>query len=431
LRFGAEFVTAWSCVLCGHAISPRQGQTCSRCGPRGIFDVLIDYEKLERSGFRVPGGVGGDHWRFGPLLPIPDVEPPSLRVGGTPLVPVPALAAELGIGELWIKDESKNASGSLKDRASSVAVALARLSGASAVACASTGNAASSLAAFAANSGIRSYVFVPATTPREKLLQLAAFDATVLLADSYEQAFELCEQAVAAFGWFDRNAALDPRLVEGKKTCGLEIGQELGNRPPDWVSVAVGDGCTIAGIWKGLNEAARFGSLGALPRLLGTQASAAAPLARAFAAGTSDWDCYGAPSLAGSIAVSDPRNGAKALRAVRESFGAFVEVDDEAMLSAQRRLGANGLFAEPAAAAGIAGILRCREEGRLGPQDRVVHVLTGGVPRGAVAPDRLSRHPINVRSLVEVADVVLAARPGRRARESPATTSFGPNRRPI
>jgi len=392
-------------------ISPGEGpQTCSRCGPRGTFDVLIDYEKLERTGFRVPGGAGGDHWRFGPLLPIPDVEPPSLPVGGTPLVPVPALAAELGIGELWIKDESKNASGSLKDRASSVAVALARVAGASAVACASTGNAASSLAAFAANSGIRSYVFVPATTPQEKLLQLAAFDATVFLADSYEQAFDLCEQAVAAFGWFDRNAALDPRLVEGKKTCGLEIGQELADRPPDWVSVAVGDGCTIAGIWKGLNEATRFGSLGSLPRLLATQASAAAPLARAFAAGMSGWECHGAPSLAGSIAVSDPRNGAKALRAVRASFGAFVEVDDEAMLSAQRQLGARGLFGEPAAVAGIAGIRRCREEGRLGPHDRVVHVMTGGGPKHAVARDRVLQHPVQVGYLGDVADVVLAAR---------------------
>jgi threonine synthase len=372
--------------------------------------VLIDYERLERTGFRLPDGAGGDHWRFGPLLPFPDFEPPTLRVGGTPLVPVPALAAELGIGELWIKDESKNASGSLKDRASSVAVALARVSSASAVACASTGNAASSLAAFAANSGIRSYVFVPTTTPQEKLLQLAAFDATVFLAGSYEQAFELCEQAVAAFGWFDRNAALDPRLVEGKKTCGLEIGQAFADRPPDWVSVAVGDGCTIAGIWKGSNEAARFGSSGALPRLLATQASAAAPLARAFAAGTSDWDRYGAPSVAGSIAVADPRNGAKALRAVRESFGAFVEVDDEAMLWAQRRLRAQGLFAEPAAAAGIGGIRRCREEGRLGPHDRVVHVLTGGGPKPAVAPDRVPRNPIHVRCLADVADVVLAAR---------------------
>jgi threonine synthase len=408
VHFGAEFVRSWSCVLCGHEISPGDGpRTCSGCGPRGTFDVIIDYEALEGTGFRLPPGHGGDHWRFGPLLPIPDVDPPPLPVGGTPLVSVPALAAELGIGKLWIKDESRNTSGSLKDRASSVAVALARASGASSVACASTGNAASSLAAFAANAGLRSYVFVPATTPQAKLFQLATFDATVFRARSYEHAFELCEQAVAAFGWFDRNAALEPRLVEGKKTCGLEIGQETADRPPDWVSVGVGDGCTIAGIWKGLNEVARFGSLRPLPRLLATQASAAAPLARAFAAGTKGWDPQGAPSIAGSIAVSDPRNGAKALRAVRESSGAFVEVEDDAILAAQQQLEAHGVFGEPAAAAGMAGIRRAREEGTVGRRDRVVHVLTGGSPGHAGASVRLLRHPTEVRCLDDVADVVL------------------------
>jgi threonine synthase len=415
MHFGAEFVRSWSCVLCGHGISPGdRPRTCARCGPRGTFDVVIDYEAIERTRFRLSTGPWEDHWRYGPLLPIPDVEPPSLPVGGTPLVSVPDLAADLGIGELWIKDESRNASGSLKDRASSVAVALARASGASAVACASTGNAASSLAAFAANVGLESYVFVPETIPPTKLLQLARFDATVFRARSYEHAFELCEQAVTAFGWFDRNAALDPRLVEGKKTCGLEIGQQTAHRPADWISVAVGDGCTMAGIWKGLSEAARFGSLGRLPRLLATQACAAPPLARAFAAGTTDWDSQGGASIAGSIAVPDPRNGAKALRAVRESSGTFVEVEDDAILLAQQQLEAGGVFGEPAAAAGIAGIRRAREEGTLGPRDSVVHVLTAGRPARVATRDRVQQ-PIEVRSLDDVAGVVLAP-PARRQR---------------
>jgi threonine synthase len=257
--------------------------------------------------------------------------------------------------------------GSLKDRASSIAVAIARASGIDAAACASTGNAASSLSMFAASSGLRSFAFVPVTTSAENVLRWRRLGATVFLADSYERAFELCQQAVAEFGWFDRNAALDPRLVEGKKTCGIEIGLQTADRPPDWVSVSVGDGCTIAGIAKGSKEAVRFGPALATPRLLATQARRVAPLARAFAEGRNEWDVRPSDSVASSIAVADPRNGAKALSAVRESGGVFVDVDDGEIIAAREELRAHGIVADPAAVAGIAGIRRAREEGTIQP----------------------------------------------------------------
>src|SRR5262249_50703286 len=151
------------------------------------------------------------------------------------------------------------------------------------VACSSTGNAASSLAGFAANQGLSAIIFVPQSAPEAKVAQLRAFGARVLLVDgSYDQAYYLCQDAVAEFGWYNRNCAVNPYPVEGKKTCGLEIGERLAGAPVDVVAVAVGDGCTVAGIWKGMNEMHRLGVLPRLPRLLGVQAAGAAPLCEAF-----------------------------------------------------------------------------------------------------------------------------------------------------
>src|SRR5438067_2273082 len=159
----------------------------------------------------------------------------------------------------------------------SVGTGKAREHGAKTIACSSTGNAASSLAGFAANQGLEAIIFVPASAPEAKVAQLRAFGARVLLCEgSYDEAYYLCQDAVAQFGWYNRNCAVNPYLVEGKKTCGLEIGEQLADRPADVVAVAVGDGCTIAGIWKGLKEMHELKVLPRLPRLLGVQAAGAA-----------------------------------------------------------------------------------------------------------------------------------------------------------
>ena len=152
------------------------------------------------------------------------------------------------------------------------------------IACSSTGNAASSLAGFCRRRrGLEAIIFVPAHAPAAKVAQLRAFGATVLLVEgSYDEAYYLCEDACRVHGWYDRNCAVNPYLVEGKKTCGLEIGEQLATDPPDWVVVALGDGCTTAGIWKGMREMHLLGVLPKLPRILAVQADGAAPLARAW-----------------------------------------------------------------------------------------------------------------------------------------------------
>jgi threonine synthase len=376
-------VTGLRCVKCGTAYA--EGEvlyTCPACGPTGILDVEYDYDAIAASGFgsaRLRSNPDRSHWRYRDLLPIGDgAELPPVPVGGTPLFPLPTLARDLGVAELWVKDDGRNPTGSFKDRASSVAAVKARELGFETVCCASTGNAASSLAGFAAQLGLKAFIFVPGFAPEAKVTQLLIFGATVFVVDgSYRDAYDLCTQAAEEFGWYNRSAAINPIPVEGKKTAGLEIGEETAGDVPDWVSVSVGDGCTIAGIWKGLNEMRRFGVIDRLPRLLGTQAEGAAPLADAFARGTEDWSPVEADTIADSISVGRPGNALKALRAVRESGGAFVTVSDGEILAAQRELASFGVFGEPAGVAGIAGIRRARETGVVEPNDRVLHEVTG------------------------------------------------------
>jgi threonine synthase len=258
-------------------------------------------------------------------------------------------------------------------------VLAAKADGFSEISCASTGNAASSLAGWSAHVGLKAYIFVPATAPEAKVIQLRIFRAKVLLVEaSYDRTWELCQEAATLFGWYNRNAGVNPVMVEGKKTCGLEIAEQMKDNVPDWVSVSVGDGCTIAGIWKGLWEMKRLGIISRVPRLLATQAEGANPVDTAIRAGKDVVTPQGADTIADSISVGHPRNGIKALKAIRDSHGVTISVSDKEILSAMAELAAaTGVFGEPAGVAGIAGIKRAREAGFIRPEESVLHVVTG------------------------------------------------------
>src|ERR1039457_3215624 len=263
------------------------------------------------------------------------------------------ISRHLGIAKLFLKDDGRNATGSLKDRASSVGVVRAREKRRPIVACASTGNAASSCAGMAASTGLKSVFFVPERAPEPKVTQLLIFGATVLrVRGSYEQAFQLCQRSCERWGWYNRNSAINPYLVEGKKTAGLEIGEQLAWEPTDWVAVSVGDGCTIAGVWKGFRELKALGLIARTPRILGVQAEGAAPVTAAFFSGE-PLQPIEPRTVADSIAVGVPRNWKRAVLAVRESGGTMINVSDDEILDAMRYTGRlTGIFAEPAAAAG-------------------------------------------------------------------------------
>ena len=221
-------VTGLRCVFCGKLYSTRVGFTCPRCGITGILDVEYDYRAIARVLTRRSLAARRElsHWRYRELLPVrADAAVPDVAVGWTPLTVAPALGRHIGVGTLFLKDDGRNATGSLKDRASSVGVVKAREKRKTIIACASTGNAASSCAGMAASMGIRSVIFVPERAPEPKVTQLLIFGATVLrVRGSYEQAFQLCQKSCERWGWYNRNSGINPYLVEGKKTAGLEIG---------------------------------------------------------------------------------------------------------------------------------------------------------------------------------------------------------------
>jgi threonine synthase len=339
-----------------------------------------------------------DHWRYLELLPVPaGARRPPWPVGWTPIADAPRLAAWAGVRTLRVKDEGRNPTASFKDRASSVGVARALFRKARVVACASTGNAASSLAGAAAAVGLTSVIFVPEKAPEAKVAQLLMFGARVLrVMGTYDEAWELCQRACAHYGWYNRNAAVNPSLVEGKKTCGLEIGEQMAAEMPDWVAVSVGDGCTIAGIWKGLREMHALGFASRLPRLLGVQAAGASPLVTAFRE-SRDLVPGKAETLADSICVGHPRNWRKALRAVRESQGTFVAVADEAILEAMREAGRRaGVFGEPAGVAGLAGLRQAVADGIVRKLHSALAIVTGSGLKDVRTATRAAGEPVEL-----------------------------------
>lgn len=377
-RAGAE-VTGLTCVKCGREFSPDEvAYTCSECGLEGILDVKYDYDAIGRVLTRDSLAATRDnsHWRYLPLIPVGRRESlPSLRVGWTPLYDRSGL---LGLRSLFIKDDSANPTASLKDRASSVAVARALGERATAVAAASTGNAGSSLAGFAASEGIPCFIFVPVDAPSPKVAQLLVYGATVFAVEgSYDDAFDLAAEAIERYGWYNRSCAINPYLVEGKKTVAFEICEQLDFRAPDRVFVPVGDGCIMSGVYKGFAEFAGLGLTDRVPELVGVQAEGCAPITRAFEGECELTPCE-ACTIADSIAAGHPRNWRKATKGIRASGGSMMTVTDDEILQAMAALGREtGLFAEPAGATAYAGLRKWVREGRLGLEETIVVLMTG------------------------------------------------------
>ena len=392
-------VTHAKCVRCGAEYEAVPGLTTCTCG--GMLDIQYDYGYIRTLVSRetLSGCRDYSMWRYRPFLPVePDSPPTPLRVGWSPLYPAPRLAQVLGLKDLYIKDDGQNPTSSLKDRASAMAVVKAREAGADTIACSSTGNAASSLAGNAAAAGLHTYIFVPARAPKGKVAQLMIFGATVITVDgSYEDTFELSKAAIDRWGWYNRNAAINPYLLEGKKTVTLEILEQLGWQVPDYIALSVGDGCTIAGAWKGLKDLYAAGLIDRLPRLISVQAEGCCPLNRAIQTGE-PWSPMEENTLADSIAVGVPRNADKALMAIRESQGVAVNVSDGEILAAMRLLGRTcGVFGEPAGVTGAAGVKKALELGLIDPASTVVSVVTGNGLKDVANGIQAAGEPMLVR----------------------------------
>ena len=386
------------CIKCGKTYPATPDLTTCTCG--GVLEIVYDYDEIKK---RLTKAVLAERtertmWRYRELLPIEETtEPTPLRVGWSPLYDEPRLAAQLGLKQLWVKDDGLNPTGALKDRASAMAVAKAREAGAGVIACSSTGNAASSLAGNAAAAGLATYIFVPSRAPKGKVAQLMTFGATVIsVQGSYEETFELSRQAINRWGWYNRNAAINPYLSEGKKTVAYEILEQLGWQAPDYIAISVGDGCTIAGLWKGLKDLHAVGLIDRLPRLISAQAEGCCPINRAVVRGGS-WEPMEENTFADSIAVGVPRNGDKALMAIRESQGLAVNVSDREIMEAQQLLGRScGVFGEPAGVTAAAGVKKLCEQGILGREETMVSVVTGNGLKDVANAIKACGEPISI-----------------------------------
>jgi threonine synthase len=393
-----QFVTGLKCLICGKSYPQGNIFTCTACGPDGVLDVQYNYDS---AGEHLKSNIGHrpfDHWRYRELLPISsDLPLPNLHVGWTPVYDVTRLAKHIGISKIFLKDDGRNPTNSFKDRASSIGVMKAIEFGFDKIACASTGNAASSLAGLSAAMGLKSYIFVPARAPEPKITQLLIFGATVLrVKGTYEQAFDLCSEACAKFGWYNRSSGINPFLVEGKKTSGLEIAEQMSKNLPDWVVVSVGDGCTIGGIGKGLQEMKRLGFIDRVPKLLGVQAEGAKPIYDAFKSGK-DLIPSDTNTIADSIAVGTPRNWRRAIQQVQASIGDMITVNDEEILEAMRvtaRLGA--VFGEPAGVTGVAGLQKAVRTGIVKSTESALAVITGNGLKDVQSAKRATGDVIDV-----------------------------------
>lgn len=388
------------CVKCGKIYEATPNLTNCQCG--GILDIIYDYDYIKTVLTKEKLAARRDNsmWRYRELLPVEEDTPNTpLRVGWSPLYEADILAKQLGIKKLYVKDDGINPTASLKDRASAMAVAKAREAGAKVIACSSTGNAASSLAGNAAAAGLKTYIFVPSRAPKGKVAQLMTFGATVIsVQGSYEETFELSKQAIDKWGWYNRNAAINPYLSEGKKTVALEIMEQLDWKAPDYIAISVGDGCTIAGLWKGLKDLYAIGFIDRLPRLISAQAEGCCPLNRAIETGE-PWHPMEENTLADSIAVGVPRNADKALMAIRESNGLKVNVSDEEIMAAQKLLGRTcGVFGEPAGVTGAAGLKKLCEQGKIPADATVVSVVTGNGLKDVANAIKACGEPISIPS---------------------------------
>jgi threonine synthase len=358
------------CSECGksYPIDP-ETMVCPACSAagdageplRGILEVGLE-GKLKAA------------WDVHDLLPIERSHFPDIPVGNTPLWEPGRLRADLDLPGLYLKDDTLNPTGSLKDRASYLVAAVARKFGIEEIVVASTGNAGTSMAGVGASAGLRVILFIPENAPRAKLVQALQYGARVIrVRGTYDRAYDLSLEYGRERGGLSRNTAYSPLTIEGKKTAAIEIYRQLG-RLPDHIFVPAGDGVILAGIYKGFRDLRSLGVTDTIPTVHAVQAEGSCAISRAFKSG--GFTAEPAATVADSMCVAVPRNGYLAVTLLREYGGHCITVSDDAILEAQKRLASTaGLFAEPAGAAALAGCLKARDS--LPREATVVLLVTG------------------------------------------------------
>ncbi len=376
-----DFVSGLRCRECGRAYPVEALHVCDYCF--GPLEVTYDYERIAAVVTRERIAAGPRTiWRYHDLLPVADSAPVDLGAGFTPLVRADRLAAELGLGELWIKDDTANPTGSFKDRVVSVALTKARQLGFKVAACASTGNLANSVAAHAARAGMESVVLIPADLERAKVTMTAVYGGRVVSVEgTYDDVNRLCAELTSEHpSWAFVNVNVRTYYAEGSKTLAFEVAEQLGWQAPDHVVVPVASGSQLTKVAKGFEELVKVGLLDGEPsvRISGAQAAGCAPVATAFAEGADAVRPVKPHTIAKSLASGNPADGWYALEAIRRSGGACGAVTDDEVLDGIRLLArTEGIFAETAGGVTIATLAKLAAEGVVRADERVVALVTG------------------------------------------------------
>ena len=409
-------MTHQECINCGAKYEMNDVvYFCRKCGD--LLEIQYDYDalsaKLSKSNWRsVPLSV----WRYRDFMPVSETTKIiSLGEGGTGLHLSSRLGQQIGLKHLYVKNEGENPTGSFKDRGMTVGVTKAVELGAKSVICASTGNTSAALAAYAAKAGLACEVLIPSgKIAYGKLAQAMIYGAKVLqVRGNFDQALDIVLKLSEMHRSIYLLNSINPFRIEGQKSLGFEICDQLNGETPDRVVVPVGNAGNISAIWKGFSEFYRLGFVSSLPKMVGIQAAGAAPIAHAILNGDDVIVPVKKPeTVATAIRIGAPVSWKKAMTAIRESSGTAEIVSDEEILAAQKLLArVEGLFVEPASASSIAGLIKLVEKGIIDKEERVVCVTTG---HGLKDPDtavKMSEQPIEVEAETSEIERVLGLTP--------------------
>ena len=393
-----SYVERLVCSKCGSTYEPEESPVMCRKRDFGRLDVEYDYDAISTKLTRAPLKSRGarDVWRYEEFLPVQQKFAVKLGEGNTPLIRAERLGKKLGIGKLYLKDETRNPTASFKDRAMAVGIAKAIEIGKNDVTIASSGNAAASLAAYSAAAGIRVHAFVPVDAAIGKIAQLMLFGATIVRCKQEKEGEDATVQAmlraVDKFGYYPCPSfgPFNPYQVEGPKTIPFELNEQHKWDEIDWIFVPTGSGCLLTGVWKGLQDLRRVGLVDSYPRLVSVQPKGNQALTKAIN-GHLRFDrivpeAY-PESVASGLLDPFPWDGDSALAGIEKTRGAGVSVDDPAIMQAVKDLAAyEGVFAEPSGAAGVAGLRKLLKEGVVGADDTSVVLVTGS---GLKEPDKV------------------------------------------
>ncbi len=374
------FVAQLSCRECGRAYEVAPVHVCEWCF--GPLEATYDYDAIRSSLSREKIAAGPTSiWRYADLLPADRGSAVDLGAGFTPLVRAERLAGALGLGELWIKNDTLNPTNSFKDRVVAVALSKALEFGFKTAACASTGNLANSVAAHATRAGMKSYVFIPSNLESGKVVATAVYGGNVVAVDgNYDDVNRLCAELAGTYPWAFVNVNLRPYYAEGSKTLAFETAEQLGWRFPDHVVVPMASGSQLTKIRKGFEELAKVGLVDgeATVRVSGAQALGCSPIAAAFLSGSDTIKPVKPDTIAKSLAIGNPADGYFALDVVRHSGGGIAAVTDAEIVEGIKLLArTEGIFTETAGGVTIATLKRLAEEGVVRPDECVVAYVTG------------------------------------------------------